>query len=110
VSANLNRPLTEYEATALALQIAPAPAVYDEERDIVTFMGVDGARVVRCLVTRDALRALARQRAETAKEMLDAYRSCASQIHRIAVRKYEGRQLDHDGSVFVLQRDIAAEN
>jgi hypothetical protein len=93
----------------LALEIESAVALYDDERDIVTFMGMDGARIVRCLVTREALWALARRRAETAREMLDAYRSCAPLIHRIAVRKYERRQLDHDGSVFVLQRDVAIE-
>ena len=93
----------------MPLEIELVRAVYDEERDIVTFMGMDGARTVRCLVTRQALRALARRRAESAIEMLEAYRSHAPRIHRIAVRKYEQRQLDHDGSVFVLQRDVAAE-
>lgn len=68
---------TQDEGTALALEIEPGRAVYDDERDIVTFMGMDGARMVRCLVTREALLALARRRAETAKEMLDAYRSHA---------------------------------
>jgi hypothetical protein len=73
-------------------------------------MGKDGIRMVCCRVTRDALRALARRRTETAKEMLEAYRSCAPRIHRIAARKYAQRQLDLDGSVFVLQRDVAAES
>ena len=94
----------------MPLEIELVRAVYDEERDIVTFMGMDGARTVRCLVTRQALRALARRRAESAIEMLEAYRSHASRIHRIAVRKYEQRQLDHDGSVFVLQRDVVVED
>jgi hypothetical protein len=94
----------------MPLEIELVRAVYDEERDIVTFMGMDGARTVRCLVTRQALRALARRRAESAKEMLDAYHSCATLIHRIAVRKYERHQIDMDGSVFVLQRDVAAED
>lgn len=93
----------------MPLEIEPIRAVYDEERDIVTFMGMDGARMVRCLVTRQALRALAKRRAESAKEMLDAYRSYAPLIHRIAAQKYEQRQLDPDGSVFVLLRDITAE-
>ncbi|HEY2889323.1 MAG TPA: DUF1488 family protein [Dongiaceae bacterium] len=90
----------------MPLELEPVRVVYDDERDIVTFMGMDGARMVRCSVTRDALRALSRRRAESAKEMLEAYRTHASSIHRIAVRKYEQRQLDHDGSVFVLQRDV----
>jgi hypothetical protein len=94
----------------MPLEIEPVAAVYDDERDIVTFVGKDGARLVRCLVTREALRALARRRTETAKEMLNAYRSYTSAIHRIAIRKYEQRQLDLDGSVFVLQRDVATAN
>ena len=94
----------------MPLEIEPARAVYDEERDIITFIGMDGMRKVRCLVTRDALRALARRRAESAKEMLDAYHSCSPRIHRIAVRKYERRQFDAYGSVFVLLRDVAAEH
>jgi hypothetical protein len=94
----------------MPLEIEPVPAVYDDERDVVKFMGMDGARMVHCLVTREALLTLARRRAETAKEMLQAYRAYAPLIHRIAVRKYERRQLDLDGSVFVLQRDVAVED
>jgi hypothetical protein len=84
----------------LALEIEPGRAVYDDERDVVTFMGMDGARMVRCLVTREALLALARRRAETAKGDARCLSfACAALIHRIAVRKYERRKLDLDGSV-----------
>ena len=76
----------------MPLEIEPTRAVYDDERDIVTFMGMDGARMVRCSVTREALYALAARRAQTAREMLDAYRSHADRIHQAAVRKYERRQ------------------
>ena len=91
----------------MPLEIEPARAVYDDERDMVTFMGMDGARIVRCSVTREALYALAARRAQTAREMLDAYRSHADRIHQAAVRKYERRQFDTDGSVLVIQRDVA---
>jgi len=73
----------------MTVVIEPVRAVHDAERDIVTFVGMDGTRTVRCLVTRQALR----RRAESAMEMLEAYRSHASRIHRIAVRKYERHQL-----------------
>jgi hypothetical protein len=66
------------EGTGMPLEIEFLRALYDDERDIVTFMGMDGARLVRCSVTRDALRALSRRRAESAKEMLEAYRTHAS--------------------------------
>jgi len=94
----------------MPLEIEPVRAVYDHERGIVTFTGMDGSRMVRCSVTRDALRTLAERRAESAKEMLEVYRAHAVRINRIAARKYEQRQLDLDGSVFVLQRDVVAED
>ena len=90
----------------MPLEIDQDRAVYDDERDIITFMGMDGARMVRCSVTRAALFALARRRAESARELLEAYRSHANRIHRVAWRKYDQRQLDLDGSVLVLERDV----
>ncbi len=72
-------------------------------------MGMDGARKVRCSATHEALLALAGRRATSAKEMLEAYRTHARQIHGIAMRKYKQQQLDLDGSVLVLERDVAAE-
>src|SRR5262249_61525300 len=74
----------------------------------VTFMGCDSFRLVRCSVTRDALLKLARRRAESASDMLAAYRAHAARIHRAAARKYKKRQLHDDGSVLVQQSDIEA--
>ena len=81
-------------------------AVYDEDRDLVVFMAMSGPRLVRCSVTREALLTLARRRAESAKEMLDAYRSHAERIHQIADRKYMQQQVDTDGTVLVIRRDV----
>ena len=92
----------------MPLEIEPIRAIYDDNRDMVVFMGMDGARLVRCSVTRDALMWLARRRARSAKEMLEAYRSNASRIHGIAATKYDRRQLDIDGTVLILQRDVEA--
>ena len=93
----------------MALEIDPVRAIYDDVRDTVTFMGMDGARMVRCSVTRDALFALAQRRAGSAKEMLEAYRSHANRIHGVAWRKYDRHQLDLDGSVLVLERDVVGD-
>ena len=93
----------------MPLEIDPVRAVYDDVRDIVIFMGMDGARLVRCSVTRDALFALAQRRAESAKEMLEVYRSHANRIHGVAWRKYERHQVDVDGSVLVLERDVVGD-
>ncbi|HEX3066581.1 MAG TPA: DUF1488 family protein [Dongiaceae bacterium] len=92
----------------MPLEIQPLKAIYDDDRDTVVFMGMDGARMVRCSVTRAALMSLARRRAQSAKEMLEAYRSHARRIHGIAATKYARRQLDIDGTVLVLERDVEA--
>jgi len=39
-----------------------------------------------------------------------SYRTHAVRINRIAARKYDQRRTDRDDSVFVLQRDVAAED
>ena len=91
----------------MALEIEPVSAVYDDARDVVRFTGLDGACRVRCSVSRQALRTLVRRRVQSsAMGMSEAYRSHASQIHQIAMRKYESSLLDTDGSVLVLQRDF----
>jgi hypothetical protein len=95
---------------AMPLEIQPVRAVYDDTRDIVTFMGLDSSRLVRCSVTREALFELARRRAESAGEMLVAYHSCSDRIHRAAVRKYEKHQLNDDGSVLVQRSDVESED
>ena len=92
----------------MPLEIQPARAVYDDVRDLVTFMGLDSFRLVRCSVTRDALFKLARCRAGSASEMLAVYRADATRIHRAAIRKYTKHQLNDDGSVQVQRSDIEA--
>jgi hypothetical protein len=91
----------------MALEFDPSQAVYDEDRELVVFMAMDGAVLVRCAVTHEALLQRAQARAKSAKELLDTYRANADDIHRVAKRKYRARVTDTDGSVLVLQRDLA---
>jgi hypothetical protein len=90
----------------MALDFDSACAVYDDRRDSVTFTAVNGSTLVRCSVTRQALTAMARLRADSAGEMLEAYRSHAAQIHRIADGKYNRHMVDLDGTVLIIQRDV----
>jgi hypothetical protein len=93
----------------MPLEFDATRAIYDEDRETVVFMATDGALLVRCCVTREALLTMAQRRARSAREMLEAYRTHSDDIHRIAQRKYRERRIDFDGSVLVLRRDIAAE-
>ena len=90
----------------MPLKIQPRRAVYNDERDTVTFLGLDDGRLVRCSVTREALCKLAKRRAKSARKMLATYNSYAERIHQVAVRKYEKRQLATDGSVLIQLNDI----
>ena len=90
----------------MPLEFHPARAIYDDTRETIVFMAMSGPRMVRCAVTRDALLSIARRRAQSAQEMLEAYRAHADRIHEIAERKYRSQLVDTDGSVLVLQRDV----
>src|SRR5471032_682440 len=96
-----SQPVADNWESTMALDFDANRVIYDDERDIIVFMAMDGPRLIRCSISRDALRSMARRRAESAREMLEAYRTYADDIHRVAAHKYRLQQLDVDGSVLV---------
>ncbi len=90
----------------MALDFDSARPVYDDSKDAVTFTALNGSKLVHCSVTRQALMTMARRRTDSAMEVLQAYRSHAAQIHRIADGKHDRQMADLDGTVLVIQRDV----
>jgi hypothetical protein len=94
------------EAAAMALTFDPIHAVYDANQELVMFMAMDGAVLIRCAVSRDALLDRVRNRGVQAKELLEAYRSKAEAVHRVAQHKYAVREVGADGVVVVFSGDL----
>ena len=90
----------------MPLEFSPRPAVYDFGRNSVAFMAMNGSRAVRFRVTRHALASMMKSRTNSEAEMMAAYRFHAERIHQIAERKYGQHQIDTDGTVLVIQRDV----
>lgn len=94
----------------MALKFDPIQAVYDANQELVMFIAMDGAVVVRCAVSRDALLERVRNRGVQAKELLDAYRTKADSVHRIVQHKYLAREVGPDGVVVVFSGDLNVED
>ena len=90
----------------MALTFDPNLAVYDPNQELVMFMAMDGAVLIRCAVSRDALLSRVQNRAVEARELLEAYRSKADAVHRIAQHKYSAREVGPDGVVVVFSGDL----
>ena len=90
----------------MALTFYSDRAVYDANQELVMFMAMDGAILIRCAVSRDALLERVRNRGVQAKELLAAYRSKADAVHRIAQHKYSAREVGPDGLVVVFSGDL----
>ena len=91
----------------MSLQFDANPPIYDFGRNSVAFMAMNGDREVRFRVTRHALASMMNCATNSEFEMMAAYEFHAERIHRIAERKYGQHQIDTDGTVLVIQRDVA---
>jgi hypothetical protein len=90
----------------MALTFDANCAVYDPNQELVMFMAMDGAILIRCAVSRDALLDRVRNRGVQAKELLEAYRRKADTVHRVAQHKYAAREVSPDGIVVVFSGDL----
>ena len=90
----------------MPLEFDASPAGYNFERNAVMFTAMNGRRLVHFRVTHHALASMMKCQTDTETEMIEAYKSHAGLIHTIAERKYRQRQVDTDGTVLVIQRDV----
>lgn len=90
----------------MALTFRAARAVYDGVADVVRFMAMDGAVLVKCAVTRQALMDRAHTRRGTGEDLLALYEGCADEVQSIAQEKYAAKQFEADGIILVKTRDL----
>jgi hypothetical protein len=90
----------------MPLEFDASPAHYDFDRDAVMFTAMKGRRLVHFRVTHQALASMMNCQTDSETEMMKAYESHAERIHKIAEQKYGQRQIDPDGTVLVIQRDV----
>ena len=91
----------------MSLRFDANPPIYDFGKNSVAFMATTGSREVRFRVTRHALASMMKRKTSSEAEMMAAYKFHAERIHRIAERKYDQHQIDTDGTVLVIQRDVS---
>jgi uncharacterized protein DUF1488 len=90
----------------MSLRFDGSLPTYDFGRNSVAFMAMNGSREIRFRVTRHALASMMKRATNSEAEMMAAYKVHAERIHRIAERKYDEHQIDTDGTVLVIQRDV----
>jgi hypothetical protein len=90
----------------MSLQFDATPPIYDFGRNSVAFVAMSGSRAVRFRVTSHALASMMKSKTNSEAEMMAAYKFHAERIHQIAERKYGQHQIDTDGTVLVIQRDV----
>ena len=80
--------------------------VYDVGRGVVLFVALDGALMVRCAVSREALMDKAGVSEATDAEVADIFVTHADRIQAVAFRKYEAKHFEPDGSVLIKTADL----
>jgi Protein of unknown function (DUF1488) len=90
----------------MTLSFQPNRAVYDSGSGILRFFATEGAVLVRCGVSKDALVALSDGRpGDTVLERI--YERHQQRIHQIAERKHRANQVGKDGAIVVSRGDLA---
>ena len=90
----------------MSLQFDESTPVYDFGRKAVAFRAMNGHREVRFRVSSRALGSMMQRKTRSKAEMLEAYRLHSKRIHLIAEHKNGQHQLDTDGTVLVIHRDV----
>ena len=86
----------------MPLTFRPARATYD----VVRFMALDGAVLVKCAVSREALMDRAHTRRGTGDDLLALYEGCVGEMQRIAQEKYAAKQFEGDGVILVKTAEL----
>jgi hypothetical protein len=90
----------------MALDFMPYTESFDDQRDIVRFMGWDGGRWVKCGVNRDALLEAARVPPAGGMDLIMLYRRHRAPIQALASAKFRSGRLEEDGLVLVDSADF----
>jgi hypothetical protein len=97
----------------MALRFVPEKAAYDETADGVRFFALcsgplafNNQQGVRCLVTRDAVSFIARNRALDRDQCLEVFREYRNLIETTTRTKYLERPVDSVGEVWLAGSDI----
>lgn len=92
----------------MTLSFTPHHAIYDPTKDLMRFSATDGALLVPCAVTKNALLALDPDLPREARIIARLYERNRQRIEAIADRKYQARRLDKSGMVIVHLSDLGA--
>ena len=92
----------------MPLSFTPDGAIYDPTTDLMRFFATDGALLVRCGVSKNALLALDPELPREARMIARLYERNRQRIEAIADRKYRARHPDKSGMVIVHFSDLRA--
>jgi hypothetical protein len=92
----------------MPLSFTPHRAIYDPTKDLMRFFATDGALLVRCGVSKNALLALDPELPREARMIAQLYERNRQRIEAIADKKYRARHLDKSGMVIVHFSDLRA--
>ena len=91
----------------MPLHSVDEPGVDDFRTDnVVFYMETASGNRTRCAVTRPALVTLSRTTASTAAARLAAFDLNRHRLERIASAKFDRREIDQDGTVYVMDADL----
>jgi hypothetical protein len=90
----------------MTLSFTPHHATYDPTKDLMRFFATDGALVVPCAVSKNALLAFDPELPREARMIARLYERNRQRIEAIAERKYQARRVDKSGMVIVHLSDL----
>ena len=92
----------------MSLSFTPHLAIFDPAKDLMRFFATDGALLINCGVSKDALLALDPALPRKARMIALLYERHRQRIQAIADQKYKARHLDKSGMVIVHLSDLRA--
>ena len=90
----------------MSLSFKPGRAVYDPNKGVLRFLAIDGALLVKCGVSRNALVALDDGSPRGPALLERVYERHQQRIQDIASRKHRAKQLETDGMILVGPQDL----
>jgi Protein of unknown function (DUF1488) len=92
----------------MSLSFTPHGAIYDPAKDLMRFNATDGALLVPCGVSKNALLALDPELPREARIIARLYERNRQRIEAIADKKYQARRIEKSGMVIVHLSDLQA--
>jgi hypothetical protein len=91
----------------MPLSFKPDRAVYDPNRGVIRFFATDGALLVNCGVSKNALMILDEGAPRGGGVLEHIYERHRDRIQEAAARKHRKRQTEKDGTIVVHPKDLS---